>query len=59
VRGILTGGARPPASRDDQSVAVMDLAVAMRELGRHNRLDRILIQVPETRELAEWTKLLR
>ena len=59
VGGVLMARSGPAASTEDEGVVVMDVALAMRELGRHNKLDRILIQVPETGNLMEWEKLLR
>ena len=38
---------------------VMDLAPATRVLRRGGRLDRILIEAPPTRSIAEWERLLR
>ncbi len=51
VRGVLG-----PRSGD---VVVMDLGPASRVLGRDGGLDRILIQVPAMKTLAEWEPLLR
>jgi len=59
VGGVLMARSGPAASTEDEGVVVMDVALAMRELGRHNKLDRILIQVPETGNLMEWERLLR
>src|SRR6266536_3628127 len=56
VGGVLMARSGPAASTEDEGVVVMDVAQAMRELGRHNKLDRILIQVPETGNLMEWEK---
>ena len=51
VRGILGG--------PSDEVLVMDLAQAARILRPSGRLDRILIDVPETRSLAAWESVLR
>ena len=40
-------------------VVLMDVALAMRQLGRHGRLDRIVVKVPERPGLAQWEAILR
>jgi putative ABC transport system permease protein len=40
-------------------VVLMDIALAMRQLGRHGRLDRIVVKVPERPGLAQWEAILR
>ena len=40
-------------------VVLMDVALAMRQLGRHGRLDGILVKVPERPGLAQWEAILR
>jgi putative ABC transport system permease protein len=59
VGGILTPRSGQARTAEGEGVVVMDVALAMRELGRHNKLDRVLIQVPEAGNLMEWEKLLR
>src|SRR5262249_48344511 len=56
VSGILE---QRPGSVEGEGVVVMDIGLAMRELSRPDRLNRILIRVPENRSLAEWEKILR
>lgn len=51
VRGLLKDQAG--------EMIVMDLAPATRVLRRGGRLDRILIEAPPTRSIAEWERLLR
>jgi putative ABC transport system permease protein len=41
------------------SVILMDIALAMRQLGRRGRLDRILVKVPERPGPAQWEAILR
>jgi putative ABC transport system permease protein len=40
-------------------VVLMDVALAMRQLGRHGRLDRIVVKVPERPGLAQWEAIFR
>src|SRR6516225_8049190 len=40
-------------------VVLMDVALAMRQLGRHGHLDGILVKVPERPGLAQWEAILR
>jgi putative ABC transport system permease protein len=54
VRGLLRDG-----STLGGSVVLMDVALAMRKLGRHGRLDRIVVKVPERPGLAQWEAILR
>jgi putative ABC transport system permease protein len=51
VRGVLGG--------HSGEVIVMDLAAATRVLRRNGTLDRILIEVPASRQPEEWESLLR
>jgi ABC-type transport system, involved in lipoprotein release, permease component len=56
VRGILS---ETPGAGEAGNVIVMDLAEADQALGRQGRLDRILIDVPESGELEHWESQLR
>ena len=53
VRGVY------PDSNGNESAIVMDLAAAQQALGRHGRVDRILLKVPETPSLEDWQQRLR
>ena len=54
VRGLLRDG-----STRGGSMVLMDVALAMQQLGRHGRFDRILVKVPERPGLAQWETILR
>jgi putative ABC transport system permease protein len=41
-------------SREGESVIVMDIAAAQRELARGNRIDSVLLKVPNAPSIAEW-----
>jgi putative ABC transport system permease protein len=53
VRGVF------PDSEGNASAIVMDISAAQTALERFGRVDRILIQVPESPSLDVWTKRLR
>jgi putative ABC transport system permease protein len=48
VRGVFDDSA------EGGVIAVMDIATAQRELRRADRVDSVLVKVPDTRPLAEW-----
>jgi putative ABC transport system permease protein len=53
VRGVY------PDSNGSESAIVMDLAAAQRALNRFNRVDRILLKVPDVASLEEWQQRFR
>jgi putative ABC transport system permease protein len=46
------------ATRDGGHVILMDLALADRELGRHGRVDQVLLELPPGSSPDEWQKRL-
>jgi putative ABC transport system permease protein len=53
VRGVY------PDSNGNESAIVMDIAAAQFALTRYGRVDRILLKVPRTPGLEEWTRRFR
>jgi putative ABC transport system permease protein len=53
VRGVY------PDSNGNESAIVMDIAAAQFALTRYGRVDRILLKVPRTPSLEEWTRRFR
>src|SRR6266403_479174 len=53
VRGVY------PDSNGNESAIVMDIAAAQFALTRYGRVDRILLKVPRTPGLEEWTRRIR
>src|SRR5271168_131963 len=53
VRGVF------PDSNGSESAIVMDIAAAQKALHRFGRVDRILLKVRQTPELADWERRLR
>ncbi|GAC1670535.1 MAG: hypothetical protein PVS2B2_01160 [Candidatus Acidiferrum sp.] len=53
VRGVY------PDSNGNESAILMDIATAQAVLQRFDRVDRILIHVPQTAELEQWEKIIR
>jgi putative ABC transport system permease protein len=56
VAGILPD---VPGSPQARNAVIMDIALAQKALGRQGRLDRVLIEVPQTPALQEWEQILR
>ena len=53
VRGVY------PDSHGNEAAIVMDLAAAQRALHRFGRVDRVLVKVPDARNLEEWQQRLQ
>jgi putative ABC transport system permease protein len=53
VRGVF------PDANGSSSAIVMDISAAQYALRRHGRIDRILVQVPQSPTLDEWQERLR
>jgi putative ABC transport system permease protein len=53
VRGVY------PDSNGNEAAIVMDLAAAQQALNRFDRVDRILLKVPQTPDLEKWQQRLR
>src|SRR5712692_3589947 len=56
VRGILPD---IPGSPQARNAVLMDIALAQKAVGKQGRLDRVLIEVPQTPALQEWEQILR
>ncbi len=54
-------GVLPPGSEAGADAVVMDIGLAAQQLGRGDRVDRVLISVPQTsdRTAAQWEDVLR
>jgi len=61
VTSFTVCGVLPQSSAADSGAVVMDISLALEQLGRGDRVDRVLVSVPHggKRTLAQWKTILR